>query len=404
MWGKSPSATGATASRSSRCDGALVLSGLQPARRLGLDDRAHQGGHHAGVRLHRLLGRLVAGHRRPEDEAPLVRVRQGPRPQGARHGQPTRRVALARRRPAARRLAGRPLGLVGQRLVGGEDQRARGGRRARRSSGTAPRAPSRGPGRWSAGTGRPHPPGRRAGGPRPGSPPSSPPAPAPGPSVALTWAPVWLFTRGEHKYLTRTLFTLSINVHEPTHAGGRHDTEPRPAEQPATAHYKKPDWFTRNVLNRPLSGLTRLGVSVMGSRVLEHRGRTTRQAAPHAGEPAHDRRDRVPGRPTGRDPVGPQRAARRRPPGADPRPAAPAVHGHRGPRGRQRADPARLPAPLEVRGGDVLRRRVTPDSTDEEWAAVAARHPVFVAELSTRLAHRVPVPATAVAARHHGGA
>jgi hypothetical protein len=43
----------------------------------------------------------------------------------------------------------------------------------------------------------------------------------------------------------------------------------------ATDHYKRPDWFTRNVFNRLVGGLTRLGVSVMGSRVLEHRGRTT---------------------------------------------------------------------------------------------------------------------------------
>ena len=46
-------------------------------------------------------------------------------------------------------------------------------------------------------------------------------------------------------------------------------------EQPAAAHYKKPGWFTRNVFNRLLSGLTRMGVSVLGSRVLEHRGRST---------------------------------------------------------------------------------------------------------------------------------
>jgi len=48
-----------------------------------------------------------------------------------------------------------------------------------------------------------------------------------------------------------------------------------PTDQPAAAHYKRPDWFTRNVANRLMSGLTRLGVSVRGSRVLEHRGRTT---------------------------------------------------------------------------------------------------------------------------------
>jgi hypothetical protein len=47
------------------------------------------------------------------------------------------------------------------------------------------------------------------------------------------------------------------------------------ASSPDTAHYKAPDWFTRNVFNRLVARLTRLGVSVLGSRVLEHRGRTT---------------------------------------------------------------------------------------------------------------------------------
>jgi deazaflavin-dependent oxidoreductase (nitroreductase family) len=44
---------------------------------------------------------------------------------------------------------------------------------------------------------------------------------------------------------------------------------------PATPHYQRPDWFTRNLFNRLVSGLTRLGISVRGSRVLEHRGRTS---------------------------------------------------------------------------------------------------------------------------------
>ena len=43
----------------------------------------------------------------------------------------------------------------------------------------------------------------------------------------------------------------------------------------STAHYLRPDWFTRNVMNRLVGRLTRLGLSVWGSRVLEHRGRTT---------------------------------------------------------------------------------------------------------------------------------
>jgi deazaflavin-dependent oxidoreductase (nitroreductase family) len=37
--------------------------------------------------------------------------------------------------------------------------------------------------------------------------------------------------------------------------------------------YRKPDWFTRNVFNRAVAGLTRLGISIAGSRVLEVPGR-----------------------------------------------------------------------------------------------------------------------------------
>ncbi len=49
---------------------------------------------------------------------------------------------------------------------------------------------------------------------------------------------------------------------------------PEQPDQPS-AHYKRPDWFTRNVMNKLMSGLARMGVSVRGSRVLEHRGRTS---------------------------------------------------------------------------------------------------------------------------------
>lgn len=38
-------------------------------------------------------------------------------------------------------------------------------------------------------------------------------------------------------------------------------------------HYKRPDWFTKNVLNRGLMLLSRLGLSVAGSRTLAVRGR-----------------------------------------------------------------------------------------------------------------------------------
>jgi deazaflavin-dependent oxidoreductase (nitroreductase family) len=41
------------------------------------------------------------------------------------------------------------------------------------------------------------------------------------------------------------------------------------------AHYRAPGWFTRNVFNPIVAFLTRCGVSVLGSRVLAVRGRTS---------------------------------------------------------------------------------------------------------------------------------
>jgi deazaflavin-dependent oxidoreductase (nitroreductase family) len=40
-------------------------------------------------------------------------------------------------------------------------------------------------------------------------------------------------------------------------------------------HYQRPGWFTNHVFNPVVAGLTRAGISVMGSRVLEVRGRKT---------------------------------------------------------------------------------------------------------------------------------
>ena len=40
-----------------------------------------------------------------------------------------------------------------------------------------------------------------------------------------------------------------------------------------THHYRRPGWFTRNVFNRLVARLTRMGLSVWGSRVLEVPGR-----------------------------------------------------------------------------------------------------------------------------------
>ncbi|MGA2924928.1 MAG: nitroreductase family deazaflavin-dependent oxidoreductase [Solirubrobacteraceae bacterium] len=38
-------------------------------------------------------------------------------------------------------------------------------------------------------------------------------------------------------------------------------------------HYRRPGWFTTNIFNRAVALLTQAGVSVLGSRVLEVRGR-----------------------------------------------------------------------------------------------------------------------------------
>ena len=40
-------------------------------------------------------------------------------------------------------------------------------------------------------------------------------------------------------------------------------------------HYRRPGWFTKHIFNPCVAGLTRLGVSVWGSRVLEVKGRTS---------------------------------------------------------------------------------------------------------------------------------
>ena len=44
-----------------------------------------------------------------------------------------------------------------------------------------------------------------------------------------------------------------------------------------TERYQRPGWFTTNVFNRLVAWLTRAGVSVFGSRVLEVRGRKSGQ-------------------------------------------------------------------------------------------------------------------------------
>ena len=49
-----------------------------------------------------------------------------------------------------------------------------------------------------------------------------------------------------------------------------------------SSHYRQPGWFTQQVFNRFVAWLTRRGVSVWGSRVLEVPGRRsgTRRQCP----------------------------------------------------------------------------------------------------------------------------
>ena len=44
-------------------------------------------------------------------------------------------------------------------------------------------------------------------------------------------------------------------------------------DRPAEAHYRRPGWFTTHVFNGAVALLTRLGVSVLGSRLLRVPGR-----------------------------------------------------------------------------------------------------------------------------------
>ena len=124
---------------------------------------------------------------------------------------------------------------------------------------------------------------------------------------------------------------------------------------PATPHYQRPDWFTRNVFNRLVKLFTRMGISVWGSRVLEHRGRTSGKLHHTPVNLLTYEGAAVSRRPPRRHPVGPQRAQRGRAPGAHPRPAPRALHGQGDPGREQRPDPSVLPEALGVRDRHVLR-------------------------------------------------
>jgi hypothetical protein len=148
------------------------------------------------------------------------------------------------------------------------------------------------------------------------------------------------------------------------------------ASTPIPAHYREPDWFTRFILNNVIKGLTRMGVSVWGSRVLEHRGRTS-------GELYHVPVNllTIDGTEYLVSPRGETQWVRNvRHSGGH----MVLILGRK----RQLCTAQELPVAESVAILRAYLRRwkfevgmffdgVNPDSTDAEWAAVAANHPVF---------------------------
>jgi deazaflavin-dependent oxidoreductase (nitroreductase family) len=141
------------------------------------------------------------------------------------------------------------------------------------------------------------------------------------------------------------------------------------------AHYRAPGWFTRNVFNRSVTFLTRHGVSVLGSRVLAVKGRSSgewrttpvnlleledrRYLVSPRGETQWVRNLRVAG-------AGELRVGKKTEPF----------------RARELTDDEKVPVlrpylkrwKVEV---GVFFEGVGPDSTDEQLQAIAPRHPVF---------------------------
>jgi deazaflavin-dependent oxidoreductase (nitroreductase family) len=150
------------------------------------------------------------------------------------------------------------------------------------------------------------------------------------------------------------------------------------ASTASAAHYAPPDWFTRTVGNRILSLLMRMGISVWGSRVLEHVGRRSGQVYRTPVNPLmYEARQYL---------VAPRGETQwvRNVMAADGRLVVLIL-------GRRRLERHAVEIPVAERT-PILRAYlqrwkfevgmffdgVGPDSTDAEFEAIAAKHPVFV--------------------------
>jgi deazaflavin-dependent oxidoreductase (nitroreductase family) len=150
-------------------------------------------------------------------------------------------------------------------------------------------------------------------------------------------------------------------------------------------YYRRPGWFTRNIANRAMLGLSRLGLSVKGSQVLETRGRRTGEPRRAPVNPLDFEGQTYLVAPRGEtDWVKNVRAAGGR---------LALI------RGRRRVDTVATEVADEEKVPllrEYLRRwkaevgiffeGVGPDSTDEQIAAISGRHPVFRLAVQTRSA------------------
>ncbi len=140
-------------------------------------------------------------------------------------------------------------------------------------------------------------------------------------------------------------------------------------------HYREPGWFTRNVFNRSIAFLTRHGVSVLGSRVLAVKGRSSGEwrTTPVNLLELDGRRYLVSPRGEG------QWVRNLRQAGTGELRVGKKVEPFRG---RELSDDEKVAVlraylkrwKFEV---GVFFERVGPDSTDEELRAISPRHPAF---------------------------
>jgi deazaflavin-dependent oxidoreductase (nitroreductase family) len=140
-------------------------------------------------------------------------------------------------------------------------------------------------------------------------------------------------------------------------------------------HYRAPGWFTRNVFNRLVAFMTRRGVSVLGSRVLAVRGRTSGEWRTTPVNLLDHEGKRYLVAPRGEA----QWVRNMRAAGAGQLRVGKTVEDFRG---RELGDDEKVPVlraylkrwKVEV---GVFFGGVGPDSTDEELLAIAPRHPAF---------------------------